>query len=104
MAVENARVGAVKLVEDGQPFTGEITDLLPHRDPFLFVKKLTYVSQEKTIGEMSYDPDMWFFKGHFPGRPDGPGSAWHRAVKFVGSYILAVRSMKLVASSTGLIW
>lgn len=73
MALENARVGAVKMVEDGQAFTGEITQLLPHRDPFLFVKKLTYVSQDKTIGEMTYDPDMWFFKGHFPGHPVVPG-------------------------------
>lgn len=73
MAVANARIGAKKLVEDGMPFEGDIKDLLPHRDPFLFVKKLTYVSQEKTIGEMTYDPDMWFFKGHFPGHPVVPG-------------------------------
>ena len=73
MNVENATAGAVRLVEEGQPYLGSIEDLLPHRPPFLFVEKLTSVSQKLTIGEMTYDPEMWFFKGHFPGFPVVPG-------------------------------
>ena len=73
MNVENATAGAVKLVEEGQPYPGSVEDLLPHRPPFLFVDKLTSVSQKLTVGEMTYDPDMCFFKGHFPGYPVGPG-------------------------------
>ena len=62
-----------RFVEDGQPYTGSIEALLPHRDPFLFVKKLSYVSEKKTIGEMTFDENIWFFKGHFPSYPVVPG-------------------------------
>lgn len=73
MIVENVRAGAVKWVEEGQAFTGAITDVLPHREPFLFVDRITYVAKDKTIGEMTFRPDMSFFKGHFPGHPVVPG-------------------------------
>jgi 3-hydroxyacyl-[acyl-carrier-protein] dehydratase len=73
MTIVNAQEGAKKLVEEGQPYTGSIEALLPHRDPFLFVKKLTFVGKDKTVGEMTYTPDIWFFKGHFPSYPVVPG-------------------------------
>jgi len=62
-----------RLVEDGQPYTGSIEYLLPHREPFLFVDKLTYVSKERNVGEAIYPADTWFFKGHFPNYPVVPG-------------------------------
>jgi 3-hydroxyacyl-[acyl-carrier-protein] dehydratase len=51
----------------------EVEALLPHRKPFLFVDKLTEVKIERTAGEVTYDEDQWFFKGHFPGYPIVPG-------------------------------
>ena len=62
-----------RLVEEGQPYTGSMEYLLPHRKPFLFVDRLTYVSKERIVGEATYPADTWFFKGHFPEYPVVPG-------------------------------
>lgn len=51
----------------------EIKSLLPHREPFLFVDKLISCTEEEIIGERTYGPDEYFFKGHFPGYPVTPG-------------------------------
>lgn len=50
-----------------------ITDLLPHRDPFLFVDRLDSVSREEITGTKTYSPEEPFFAGHFPEYPVVPG-------------------------------
>ncbi|MBN1647779.1 MAG: 3-hydroxyacyl-ACP dehydratase FabZ [Spirochaetales bacterium] len=51
----------------------DIKELIPHRDPFLFVDKLEKVSQEEIIGYRTYTDSEFFFKGHFPEYPVVPG-------------------------------
>ena len=50
-----------------------IKTVLPHRDPFLFCDRILECSPERTVAEVDYGPDRYFFKGHFPGHPVCPG-------------------------------
>ncbi len=50
-----------------------VTDLLPHRDPFLFLDELEEVTQETIIGTRTYSESDTFFAGHFPEYPVVPG-------------------------------
>ena len=50
-----------------------ITELIPHRRPFLFVDKLDEVSETRIVGTRRYTEEDNFFKGHFPDYPVVPG-------------------------------
>ncbi|MGI9256739.1 MAG: 3-hydroxyacyl-ACP dehydratase FabZ [Salinispira sp.] len=50
-----------------------IKELLPHREPFLFVDELVDVSDEQIVGTRIYTSEEAFFKGHFPQYPVVPG-------------------------------
>ena len=52
----------------------EIKNLLPHREPFLFVDKCEIIEVGiKGVGYRKFLPNEFFFKGHFPDYPIVPG-------------------------------
>ena len=52
----------------------EIKDLIPHRDPFLFLDRCNIIEiGYKGIGYRQFTENEFFFKGHFPTMPIVPG-------------------------------
>ena len=51
----------------------EIEELLPHREPFLFVDEIVRADKEKIIARHVFTEKEFFFQGHFPGYPVVPG-------------------------------
>lgn len=48
-------------------------DILPHREPFLYLDQIVMYSKEKSIGQVIFGEERDFFRGHFPGCPIVPG-------------------------------
>ena len=54
--------------------TNDIKDLIPHREPFLFVDTCKIiVPGEHGRSERIFSENEYFFKGHFPNNPIVPG-------------------------------
>ena len=57
-----------------QEFNRPGIELLPHRDPFLFVDTLLSADETGALGEYTFTAEKnEFFKGHFPDYPVVPG-------------------------------
>jgi len=51
----------------------EIENLLPHREPFLFVDEIVQADEKKIVARRVFSEKDFFFPGHFPGYPVVPG-------------------------------
>ncbi len=51
----------------------EIKELLPHREPFLFVDRVTMIEGNRIEAYRDIRADEFYFAGHFPGYPVLPG-------------------------------
>ena len=52
----------------------EIEALIPHRDPFLLIDRITELEPGvRAVGEHDFTGNEWYQAGHFPGNPIVPG-------------------------------
>lgn len=67
----------------------EIMKILPHRQPFLFVDRITHLEKGKrAVGYKNLTINDDFFRGHFPGRPIMPGVLILEAMAQVGGVMM----------------
>jgi 3-hydroxyacyl-[acyl-carrier-protein] dehydratase len=50
-----------------------VLELLPQKDPFLFVDEVLEVSDDHIVACFTFRHDHDFYRGHFPDRPVTPG-------------------------------
>ena len=64
-------------------------EVLPHRDPFLFLTEVTGLGQgEWAEGFWQLTGSESFFQGHFPGRPTLPGVLLCESIAQLGAYLV----------------
>ncbi len=74
----------------------ELSEILPHRYPFLLVDKIIYLDleKEKIIGQKNVTMNEAFFQGHFPGAPIMPGVLILEALAQTGGVLVHQKGYK----------
>jgi len=71
---------------------GQVKAYLPHRDPFLFIDRVTALTETTITAESYVDPKMDVFKGHFPDMPIMPGVLLIETVAQAGALMVALNT------------
>lgn len=66
-----------------------VTDLIPHRPPFLFVDEIVAESADSLTARRLWRAEEDFYKGHYPGAPITPGVLLCEAVFQTGALFMA---------------
>ena len=68
----------------------QIGELIPHRDPFLFLDELINIKKlETATGIKTFKDNEEFFRGHFPGHPIVPGVILIEMMAQAGAALIA---------------
>jgi 3-hydroxyacyl-[acyl-carrier-protein] dehydratase len=70
-----------------------VTDLIPHRPPFLFVDAIVSETPESLVAQRTWRADEDFYRGHYPGAPITPGVLLCEAVFQTGALYMAKQAL-----------
>lgn len=78
-----------------------VMEVLPHRDPMLFIDRVI-TADEKTLRASTFvDPDWAVFQGHFPDLPIMPGVLLIETIAQGGALILGLKGAVAEGSFVG---
>lgn len=66
-----------------------VTDLIPHRAPFLFVDEIVSETTDALTARRAWRAEEDFYRGHYPGAPITPGVLLCEAVFQTGALFMA---------------
>ena len=66
-----------------------VTDLIPHRPPFLFVDEIVAETADSLTARRTWRAEEDFYQGHYPGSPITPGVLLCEAVFQTGALYMA---------------
>ncbi len=71
----------------------EITSLIPHRAPFLWVDTILSFANDTIVTEKTIPADLDIFTGHYPGNPIMPGVLLCEAIFQSGALLMGKMGM-----------
>lgn len=72
----------------------DITQLIPHRPPFLWVDRIVEWENDMVITEKLLEANLPLFSGHYPDHPIFPGALLCEALFQSGAILMALRQEK----------
>jgi len=73
----------------------QVLEMLPQKDPFLFVDEILEIDDEHIVARYRFRPDADFYRGHFPGHPVTPGVILLESLAQVGVVALGLYQIAL---------
>ena len=79
------------MASDGHTTLRPVKDILPHREPFLFIDEITEMTDTTVAARRTVRADEPQFQGHYPGRPIMPGVLLCETIVQCGAYLMAIK-------------
>jgi 3-hydroxyacyl-[acyl-carrier-protein] dehydratase len=70
----------------------QILAAIPHRPPMLLLDEVVEWDEERIICKKTFQPEEWFFQGHYPDFPIVPGVILCEAAMQAGAVLLSKHS------------
>ncbi len=87
------KISKIPNIEGKKPImdSEKIKEILPHRDPFLFIDEIYELNENDILGLKHVKADEYYFDGHFPDYPILPGVIIVEAMAQIGGILVLTK-------------